>query len=499
MTDARAVTEIVQSLVLDATGSANVGTSAASANVTTAASGSSSAASNISQMNGDATAQTASPVIADQPATDELAVSTLNAAENADVKASASAQEVADTRNTGSASQPPNSLPATNGPAAKAAAQQDPGPTMVDLAAQLANIGGRPIQVTASPADNSAAPQTSGIAQVLGTANTTATVSAQGQAPLPQTAKTSSAAQRSIAQQIQPDIANLLGIASGANAVAAVNAAASNNAGNGTQNQGNGTAHTAAQTAAQVSAAQTHSSDDSKGTGSGGTQDGRSALGQNSAAQVSAVTLAANQSALLTGANGEVSHAAGQVATQIATQANMAGATTDAKSAAAPSAGAQSLPTTTSLPASLPRSLDDVAQATQLYQRVGGAEMHIAMDTESLGAIDLRAVVHQGSLSATIAVQRPDVQTLLVNELPALQHSLAEKNLQVNQISVLAGSIGSGTNMNGEPHQQSQNRPSTPLFTGTFAQSDAEPAVSRVQGSESVLALGSSGRLSVLA
>ena len=65
------------------------------------------------------------------------------------------------------------------------------------------------------------------------------------------------------------------------------------------------------------------------------------------------------------------------------------------------------------LPSSLPTSLNDVVQASRLYQRVGGAEMHIAMDTDLLGWIDLRAVIHQSGLTATIGVQHADVQALL--------------------------------------------------------------------------------------
>jgi flagellar hook-length control protein FliK len=168
-----------------------------------------------------------------------------------------------------------------------------------------------------------------------------------------------------------------------------------------------------------------------------------------------------------------------------------------------PSDGSSSPGQSTSPPPSLsnglPRSLNDISQATQLYQRVGGAEMHIAMDTDLLGPIDLRAIVHQGSLSATIGVQRADVQTLLVNELPALQHSLSEKNMQVGQISVLAGSIGNGTNPNNQPHDQ-PSRQSTAAPSAPIYRDDSSPAFnSRVPLGASATWTGNSARLSVLA
>ena len=110
---------------------------------------------------------------------------------------------------------------------------------------------------------------------------------------------------------------------------------------------------------------------------------------------------------------------------------------------AGPSNASAARPETPALPSPpLPQSLGDMAKAGQLYQRVGGSEMHIAMETDLLGAVDLRATMHQSALTATIGVQRADVQALLSNDLPALQHALADKNFHVQQISVLNNSVG---------------------------------------------------------
>jgi trimeric autotransporter adhesin len=112
-------------------------------------------------------------------------------------------------------------------------------------------------------------------------------------------------------------------------------------------------------------------------------------------------------------------------------------------------------------PQPLPQSLSDIAKAGELYQRVGGSEMHIAMETDLLGAVDLRATMHQSALTATIGVQRADVQALLSNELPALQHALADKNFHVEQISVLNNSVGGRADSNGQ-----QEAPVRNPFTG---------------------------------
>ena len=114
------------------------------------------------------------------------------------------------------------------------------------------------------------------------------------------------------------------------------------------------------------------------------------------------------------------------------------------------------------LPEPLPDSLGDVVKASELYQRVGGAEMHISMDTDLLGSIDLRAVLHQSTLTATIGVQRADVQSLLANELPSLQHALSEQALHVEHLSVLDSSFGTRMDLSSQQQQHQQNAAPAP-------------------------------------
>jgi hypothetical protein len=108
-----------------------------------------------------------------------------------------------------------------------------------------------------------------------------------------------------------------------------------------------------------------------------------------------------------------------------------------------------------------PASLNEVMRANELYQRVGNSEMHVAMQTDLLGVIDLHATMHQSTLTATIGVQRPDVQTLLATDLPALQHALADQHFHVEHISVLDTSVGTHTGAGGQQNRQ-QNLPAPP-------------------------------------
>ncbi|MGB8538722.1 MAG: flagellar hook-length control protein FliK, partial [Acidobacteriaceae bacterium] len=167
------------------------------------------------------------------------------------------------------------------------------------------------------------------------------------------------------------------------------------------------------------------------------------------------------------------------------------------------SARPEAPPSQQPLPQALPQSLNDVAKASELYQRVGGSEIHIAVETDLLGAVDLRATVRQSALTATIGVQRSDVQTLLSNELPALQHALAGKNFHVEQISVLDHSAGGSGGSSGQqaPAQNQNQSPFTPrpgLPPGVAAVSSADE-LRTIAGASSVAQVWSDdgGRISV--
>lgn len=149
-----------------------------------------------------------------------------------------------------------------------------------------------------------------------------------------------------------------------------------------------------------------------------------------------------------------------------------------------------------SLPASLPTSLGDVVQASRLYQRVGGAEMHIAMDTDFLGSIDLRAVVHQSALTATIGVQHADVQALLSSELPGLQHALSQKNLHVEQISIFGSGVGSQSSQ-GEGQQRQNAAPFMPQVPAPFSANSGGAQEPAAAAGDSAAVGNDAGRLSI--
>lgn len=86
------------------------------------------------------------------------------------------------------------------------------------------------------------------------------------------------------------------------------------------------------------------------------------------------------------------------------------------------------------------------AQISQahLFERSGGAEMRISLNTETLGPIELRATSDKDRIGAVITAAKPETQDLLNNELPTLHQALSERNLQIQQLSVSHGSLAGG-------------------------------------------------------
>jgi len=143
-------------------------------------------------------------------------------------------------------------------------------------------------------------------------------------------------------------------------------------------------------------------------------------------------------------------------------------------------------------------------QAARLGGNLREAEMNIAMQSESLGAVDMRARVSGDVVGATIGVERHDAHAVISNDLYALHQALEERQLRVGNVTIVQhGSITSDTTANdGErPRQQRGTNPPVP-FDGDS--NGGQPAVSSaaVETVESLamrMIFDSQGRLSVRA
>jgi len=258
-----------------------------------------------------------------------------------------------------------------------------------------------------------------------------------------------------------------------------------------------GTAHAEAQIAVPIAATQVSAPAPPSGANHG-SANGQNSDPKNSNSNSAAVAKAAG---LAQASGGGPLHAPADAPPQAPAAAGSAAADAGTQASALPgNANASIASRPVPLPAAAPSSLNDVVQASQLYQHVGGAEMHIAMSTDLLGAVDVHAVVRQSTVTATIGVQRPDVQTLLANDLPALQHALAEHSLHVEQISVLGGSTGNQMDMGRQTPQNQQDwrgALAASRSIGHDSDSRALQLSTAAQGAATAPASYAAGRLSI--
>jgi flagellar hook-length control protein FliK len=88
-----------------------------------------------------------------------------------------------------------------------------------------------------------------------------------------------------------------------------------------------------------------------------------------------------------------------------------------------------------------PTSPSHFVSDAQLSQTAGRSEMRIAVQSNDLGNIELHAKVSGDSLGANITVEKRDAHTALATDLPALQQALSDRQLRVDQISLMHGPL----------------------------------------------------------
>jgi len=97
-----------------------------------------------------------------------------------------------------------------------------------------------------------------------------------------------------------------------------------------------------------------------------------------------------------------------------------------------------------------------VISSAQLSGNNTHSEMHIAMQTDKLGAVELHAQVTGEQVGAAITVEKKEAHAALAVELPALQQALSEKNLSVAHVVLLQGALHSTADGAGDSTPQQQ-------------------------------------------
>ena len=86
-----------------------------------------------------------------------------------------------------------------------------------------------------------------------------------------------------------------------------------------------------------------------------------------------------------------------------------------------------------------------VTQASHLVGKLGQSEMNIAMQGDALGAVQVHTHVSGDQVGAAITVERHDVHTLLINDLPALHQAFSDRQLRLENVSLSQGSLPCGS------------------------------------------------------
>ncbi len=95
-----------------------------------------------------------------------------------------------------------------------------------------------------------------------------------------------------------------------------------------------------------------------------------------------------------------------------------------------------------------------VINSAQLGGNDAHSEMHIAMQADKLGAVELHARVTGEQVGAAITVEKKEAHAALAAELPTLQQALAEKNLRVAHVVLLQGALHSTAGGAGDPTER---------------------------------------------
>ena len=137
--------------------------------------------------------------------------------------------------------------------------------------------------------------------------------------------------------------------------------------------------------------------------------------------------------------------------------------------------------------------------SAQLINAASQSEMHIAMQTNKLGAIEIHARMSGDEIGAAIIVDKREAHAALAVELPALQQALSDKQLRVAPVALTQGSLGAATGDAGANAQQHQRGSSRPAQSASFWNEARSLSTAAWFVTEQTGAFNAQGRLSVQA
>lgn len=123
-----------------------------------------------------------------------------------------------------------------------------------------------------------------------------------------------------------------------------------------------------------------------------------------------------------------------------------------------------------------------VVSAASLFENQGKTEMRVALQSDTMGALQLHAVLDNGRVGASISVVNHEAHTLLTNELPSLQQALADQNVRLDHLTVIntpmtSGGMGDSRGFQSADYNQQRNQ-NNMMYSGPVGSAQAPAAIS---------------------
>ena len=83
-----------------------------------------------------------------------------------------------------------------------------------------------------------------------------------------------------------------------------------------------------------------------------------------------------------------------------------------------------------------------------------GTEMRVQMHTDAFGQLEIRATLEAGKIGAAIGVENPEAHHTLLSQVSALQQSLADRHVQLDNVTVVKTSGQNSTDLGWSSNQQ---------------------------------------------
>lgn len=142
---------------------------------------------------------------------------------------------------------------------------------------------------------------------------------------------------------------------------------------------------------------------------------------------------------------------------------------------------------------------DERVNGATLSSLPSGTEMRVQMHTDAFGPLEIRATLEAGKIGAAIGVDSAEAHHTLLSQVSALQQSLADRHVQLDQVTVVRTSGQNFTDLGWSPNQQHDGSAPYSRLAQQARGQDSESQAAVVPEIEAGQAETQWGRLSVRA